>query len=276
MIHRDRIRFLGDPSTREGSQVLSWMQAAQRVRSNHALAWAIDRANELKSAPRSRSEPWERCRAPGHGSRRPSPSGGLAPSGGHKEAFLEELLVRRELSFNFVHHNESHDRVEGLPSWAIASRTDHESDPRPHRYFLDGRDPDSHAALGLERKYDIHCRGELGPDGRKLLHLELRDVKESFDFLGAGKGLGKEAGARALEALSWTQSYPPQRRSETIGSRVPIADCPVTKNVFGKIDESHSSITSASGTPSGPSARTRSRRASRVIAASTTRLRKGV
>jgi deoxyribodipyrimidine photo-lyase len=50
------------------------------------------------------------------------------------EAFLEELLVRRELSLNFVHFNPCYDAWEGVPAWARATLADHASDSRPALY----------------------------------------------------------------------------------------------------------------------------------------------
>jgi deoxyribodipyrimidine photo-lyase len=47
MIHKDRIRHLIAPPPRAGQYVLYWMQQAQRVQCNHALAHAIEIANEL-------------------------------------------------------------------------------------------------------------------------------------------------------------------------------------------------------------------------------------
>jgi deoxyribodipyrimidine photo-lyase len=46
------------------------------------------------------------------------------------EAFVEELLVRRELSFNFVYHEPHYDSVKCLPGWARETLQEHESDPR--------------------------------------------------------------------------------------------------------------------------------------------------
>jgi len=48
--------------------------------------------------------------------------------------FLEELLVRRELSFNFVHYNPAYDQFAGLPRWARESLDRHRADDRPFRY----------------------------------------------------------------------------------------------------------------------------------------------
>lgn len=45
-------------------------------------------------------------------------------------AFLEELIVRRELAFNFCTYNPHFDSLEGLPSWARSSLAEHDRDPR--------------------------------------------------------------------------------------------------------------------------------------------------
>ncbi|KGE72428.1 deoxyribodipyrimidine photo-lyase [Spirochaeta lutea] len=50
------------------------------------------------------------------------------------DAFLEELIVRRELSFNYVYYNPRYDEYEGLPSWALKTLAEHREDPRPYEY----------------------------------------------------------------------------------------------------------------------------------------------
>jgi len=51
-----------------------------------------------------------------------------------REAFLEELIVRRELSMNFVFYNRDYDRYQGLPEWARKTLQAHRQDPRPTIY----------------------------------------------------------------------------------------------------------------------------------------------
>ena len=53
-----------------------------------------------------------------------------------KESFLEELLVRRELSMNFVFYNDSYDSFNGLPEWARKSLREHNRDKREYHYTL--------------------------------------------------------------------------------------------------------------------------------------------
>ena len=49
-------------------------------------------------------------------------------------AFLEELVVRRELSDNYCLHNPRYDTLEGAAPWALTTLDDHRADPRPHLY----------------------------------------------------------------------------------------------------------------------------------------------
>ncbi|MCJ7641976.1 MAG: deoxyribodipyrimidine photo-lyase, partial [Desulfobacterales bacterium] len=49
-----------------------------------------------------------------------------------KEAYLEELIVRRELSMNFVYYNERHDSFECVPEWAEKTLKSHQKDRRPY------------------------------------------------------------------------------------------------------------------------------------------------
>ncbi len=51
-----------------------------------------------------------------------------------KEAFLEELIVRRELSMNFVFYNDRYDEFGGLPDWCQKTLGEHERDRREYTY----------------------------------------------------------------------------------------------------------------------------------------------
>ena len=50
------------------------------------------------------------------------------------DAFLEQLIVRRELAINFVHFTPDYHKYTCIPGWARQTLADHESDRRPHRY----------------------------------------------------------------------------------------------------------------------------------------------
>jgi deoxyribodipyrimidine photo-lyase len=51
-----------------------------------------------------------------------------------KAAFLEELIVRREVAINFVARNPRYDRLAGCPEWARKTLAEHKADPRPYHY----------------------------------------------------------------------------------------------------------------------------------------------
>jgi deoxyribodipyrimidine photo-lyase len=51
-----------------------------------------------------------------------------------QEAYLEELIVRRELAMNFTHHNPSYHSFACLPQWARKSLLQHQQDPRESIY----------------------------------------------------------------------------------------------------------------------------------------------
>jgi deoxyribodipyrimidine photo-lyase len=54
-----------------------------------------------------------------------------------KNAYLEELIVRRELAINFVHYNLYYDSFEGLPDWPKKTLTAHITDRREYVYTRD-------------------------------------------------------------------------------------------------------------------------------------------
>ena len=51
-----------------------------------------------------------------------------------REAYLEELLVRRELALNFVHYCPNYDMYEAVPDWARRTLDAHVRDRRPFVY----------------------------------------------------------------------------------------------------------------------------------------------
>lgn len=54
-----------------------------------------------------------------------------------KESFLEELIVRRELSHNFVYYNPQYDKYDALPAWAMRTLNFHARDKREYTYSLE-------------------------------------------------------------------------------------------------------------------------------------------
>jgi photolyase PhrII len=51
------------------------------------------------------------------------------------EKFLDELLIWRELAYNFCFHHEKLGRLDILPEWARRTLLDHKDDPREAIYF---------------------------------------------------------------------------------------------------------------------------------------------
>lgn len=51
-----------------------------------------------------------------------------------REKYLEQLIVRRELSINFVHHTPEYDSFNCIPNWAKATLKEHQKDKRTDIY----------------------------------------------------------------------------------------------------------------------------------------------
>ena len=62
------------------------------------------------------------------------------------EAFLDQLIVWRELGLNYCAHQPNYQSFTSLPSWAQKTLTEHQSDPRPQLY--------TRAQLEAARTYD--------------------------------------------------------------------------------------------------------------------------
>ncbi|MFO8007474.1 MAG: deoxyribodipyrimidine photo-lyase [Candidatus Brocadiia bacterium] len=53
------------------------------------------------------------------------------------DAYLEELIVRRELSMNYCQFSPRYDGYDALPDWARETLREHEADTRPYLYGLE-------------------------------------------------------------------------------------------------------------------------------------------
>lgn len=53
------------------------------------------------------------------------------------EAFLEESIIRKELSDNFCYYNENYDNLNGAKDWAIKTLKDHAKDSREYIYSFE-------------------------------------------------------------------------------------------------------------------------------------------
>mgnify|MGYP006292259755 CR=1 FL=1 len=54
-----------------------------------------------------------------------------------KESYLEELIIRRELSMNFVFYNKNYDSIKGISDWAKNTLKKHKKDKREYIYSLE-------------------------------------------------------------------------------------------------------------------------------------------
>jgi deoxyribodipyrimidine photo-lyase len=54
-----------------------------------------------------------------------------------REAFMEELIVRRELAFNYVWYNPRYDQYDALPNWVFNTLRVHAKDKRDYLYSLE-------------------------------------------------------------------------------------------------------------------------------------------
>lgn len=55
----------------------------------------------------------------------------------NKKAFLEEIIIRKELADNFCFYEENYDNFLGLPDWAKETLNKHKNDKREYLYNLE-------------------------------------------------------------------------------------------------------------------------------------------
>ncbi len=76
--------------------------------------------------------------------------------------FLEELVVRRELSDNFCLHEPDYDSVEGFPNWARQTLDDHRGDERNFIYSQSQLDAgETHDPLWNAAQWELRLRGKM-------------------------------------------------------------------------------------------------------------------
>ncbi len=108
------------------------------------------------------------------------------PATESRTSFLEELIVRRELSMNHVFYAPDYDSYEVLPDWARKTLADHTSDARPFLYTRDQfeaaetHDPYWNAAM-REMRATGYMHNHLRMYwGKKILNWS-RDPLEAFE-----------------------------------------------------------------------------------------------
>ncbi len=79
-----------------------------------------------------------------------------------KDAYLEELIVRRELSFNFTRHNTHYDSLRSLPEWVHKTMRQHAKDERDVLYDLDQlENADTYDELWNAAQREMVATGEM-------------------------------------------------------------------------------------------------------------------
>jgi deoxyribodipyrimidine photo-lyase len=54
--------------------------------------------------------------------------------GSAKDAYIEQLVVRRELAMNFATYTDNYDAYRCIPGWAQKTLADHRQDKREYVY----------------------------------------------------------------------------------------------------------------------------------------------
>ena len=78
------------------------------------------------------------------------------------DAYLEELIIRRELSFNLTRHNPNYDSLQCLPSWVQKTMREHADDTREVTYSLEQLEAgETHDELWNAAQREMVATGEM-------------------------------------------------------------------------------------------------------------------
>lgn len=105
-----------------------------------------------------------------------------------KDAYLEELIVRRELSYNFTRFNENYDSLAGLPEWVHKTMREHAADKREIVYTLEQLENcETYDELWNASQREMNVTGEIHNYVRMLWGKNViawtRSYEEAFTFL---------------------------------------------------------------------------------------------
>jgi len=79
-----------------------------------------------------------------------------------RDAFLEELIIRRELSDNYCFYNDNYDNCDGFPEWAKKTLESHRYDRREYLYSLDRfENSETHDKLWNAAQTELVIRGKM-------------------------------------------------------------------------------------------------------------------
>lgn len=104
------------------------------------------------------------------------------------DAYLEELIVRRELSYNFTRHNPKYDSLESLPAWVQKTMREHAGDKRQFVYSLEELESgQTHDELWNAAQREMAVTGEMHNYVRMLWGKNViawsRSYEEAFETL---------------------------------------------------------------------------------------------
>jgi len=105
-----------------------------------------------------------------------------------KAAFLEELIVRRELSYNFTRFNADYDSLRSLPAWVHKTMREHIDDRRAPLYSLEQLEAGkTHDELWNAAQREMLATGEMHNYVRMLWGKNVigwtRSYEEAFEML---------------------------------------------------------------------------------------------
>lgn len=79
-----------------------------------------------------------------------------------KDAYLEEIIVRRELSFNLTSHSKKYDSLDALPDWVHKTMREHAKDKRETVYTLEELEAcETHDELWNASQREMNVTGEI-------------------------------------------------------------------------------------------------------------------
>jgi len=79
-----------------------------------------------------------------------------------RESYLEQLIIRKELSDNFCLHDDNYDSVECFPDWAAKSLNKHRDDPRNYIYTMEEfENSQTHDPLWNAAQREMVLRGKM-------------------------------------------------------------------------------------------------------------------
>ena len=105
-----------------------------------------------------------------------------------KDAYLEELIVRRELSYNLTSFNKNYDSLQALPDWAHKTMREHADDERQFIYSLEElENGETHDELWNASQREMVRTGEMHNYVRMLWGKNViawtRSYEEAFEIL---------------------------------------------------------------------------------------------